>query len=74
MSRLAPFPEGRYFQPSSLKEPLKREVLNHKRAPQSPPDLRRYPGSQGNRTFEAAFDLTAGLLISWEQIKGVQPR
>ncbi len=68
------FPAGSFFSTIVLKEPLKTEVQNYK------------PGvavarqafavildRKGNRTFEAVVDLKAGRLITWEQIKGVQP-
>ena len=68
------FPEGAIFSTIVLKEPLKSEVLSYK------------PGSQfsrqaasvildrkRNRTFEAVVDLKTERLLTWNEVKGVQP-
>lgn len=74
ITALPQFPAGSLFSTIVLKEPLKREVLNYK--PGSPVSRQAFAvilDRQGNRTFEAVVDLKAGRLVSWEQIKGVQP-
>ncbi len=74
ITALPQFPEGSLFSTIVLKEPLKKEVLNHKPgAPVSRQAFAVILDRKGNRTFEAVVDLKAGRLISWEQIKGVQP-
>ena len=57
-----------------VKEPPKSAVLAY--APGTP--LARHSFSvildrRGNRTFEAVVDVNAGTIVSWNQIKGVQP-
>ena len=57
-----------------VKEPLKSAVLAY--APGTP--IARHSFSvildrRGNRTFEAVVDVNGGKVISWNQIKGVQP-
>jgi primary-amine oxidase len=74
ITALPQFSEGSLFSTIVLKEPLKSEVLNHK--PGAPVGRQAFAvilDRKGNRTFEAVVDLRAGRLISWDQIKGVQP-
>ncbi len=74
ISTLPQFPEGSLFSTIVLKEPLKKEVLSHKAgAAVSRQAFAVILDRKGNRTFEAVVDLKAARLISWEQIKGVQP-
>ena len=74
ITALPQFPAGSLFSTIVLKEPLKKEVLNHKPgASVSRQAFAVILDRKGNRTFEAVVDLKAGRLISWEQIKGVQP-
>ena len=68
------FPAGAQFVMMVVKEPPKSAVLAY--APGTP--LARHSFSvildrRGNRTFEAVVDVNAGTIISWNQIKGVQP-
>ncbi len=68
------FPQGAQFVMMVVKEPPKSAVLAY--APGTP--LARHSFSvildrRGNRTFEAVVDVNAGKVISWNQIKGVQP-
>jgi primary-amine oxidase len=74
ITSLPQFPEGSLFSTIVLKEPVKKEVLSHKPgAPVSRQAFAVILDRKGNRTFEAQVDLKASRLISWEQIKGVQP-
>jgi primary-amine oxidase len=74
ITALPQFPEGSLFSTIVLKEPLKKEVLSHKcGALLSRQAFAVILDRKGNRTFEAVVDLKAVRLISWEQIKGVQP-
>ena len=74
ISTLPQFPEGSLFSTIVLKEPLKKEVLSHKAgAAVSRQAFAVILDRKGNRTFEAVVDLKAATLISWKQIKGVQP-
>jgi len=68
------FPEGAQFVMMTVKEPAKNAVLAY--APGAP--IARHSFSvlldaRGNRTFEAVVDVKAGTVVSWNQIKGVQP-
>ena len=68
------FPQGAQFVMMVVKEPPKSAVLAY--APGTP--LARQSFSvildrRGNRTFEAVVDVNAGTVVSWNQIKGVQP-
>ena len=68
------FPQGAQFVMMVVKEPPKSAVLAY--APGTP--IARHSFSvildrRGNRTFEAVVDVNAGTIISWNQIKGVQP-
>ena len=68
------FPAAAKFATIVLKEPPKNEVLAH--APGA--DVARHAFAvildrQGNRTFEAVVDVKARRIISWAQVKGVQP-
>jgi len=74
ITALPQFPAGSLFSTIVLKEPLKREVLNPK--PDTPVGRQAFAvilDRKGNRTFEAVVDLKARRLISWQQMKGVQP-
>lgn len=74
ITALPQFPGGSLFSTIVLKEPLKKEVLNHKPgAPVSRQAFAVVLDRKGNRTFEAVVDVKAVRLVSWEQIKGVQP-
>ena len=73
--RAAPgFPRGALFSTIVLQEPEKGEVLAHQ--PGAPMGRRAFSvvlDRRGNRTFEAAVDLDAKRLVSWSEVKGVQP-
>jgi len=74
ITALPQFPERSLFSTIVLKEPSKNEVLSHKAgAPVTRQAFAVILDRKGNRTFEAVVDLKAARLISWEQIKGVQP-
>lgn len=74
ITALPQFPQASLFSTIVLKEPLKREVLNHKSgAAFSRHAFAVILDRKGNRTFEAVVDLKAARLISWDLMKGVQP-
>jgi primary-amine oxidase len=71
---LPQFPAGSLFSTIVLKEPPKNEVLSYKSGvPVTRQAFAVILDRKGNRTFEAAVDLKASRLISWKQVKGVQP-
>ncbi len=68
------FPRGALFSTIVLQEPDKDGVLGHQ--PGAPVGRRAFSvvlDRRGNRTFEAAVDLDAKRLLSWSEVKGVQP-
>lgn len=73
--RAAPqFPAGALFASLVLKEPPKADVLAHAGgAPASREAFAVILDRKRNRTFEATVDLQATRLVSWTEIKGVQP-
>ena len=70
----AQFPAGALFSTIVLKEPAKQEVLAY--APGTPFDRQAFSvvlDRKGNRTYEAVVDVKAGRVLSWNEVKGVQP-
>jgi primary-amine oxidase len=68
------FPRGALFSTIVLQEPDKGGVLAHQ--PGAPVGRRAFSvvlDRRGNRTFEATVDLDAKRLVSWSEVKGVQP-
>lgn len=68
------FPRGAHFSTIVLHEPEKAAVLAHQAGAPVP---RRASAvvldRRGNRTFEASVDLDTRRLLSWGEVKGVQP-
>jgi primary-amine oxidase len=74
ITSLPQFPEGSLFSTIVLKEPPKRDVLNHRPgAAISRLAFAVILDRRGNRTFEAVVDLKTSRLLSWALVKGVQP-
>ena len=73
--RAAPqFPADGLFASLVLKEPPKADVLAHAGgAPKSRQAFAVILDRKRNRTFEALVDLQASRLVSWTEMKGVQP-
>src|SRR5688500_9829791 len=68
------FPPAAKFATIALKEPPKNEVLAHTAgAAVARHAFAVILDRQGNRTFEAVVDLAARRVLSWTQVKGVQP-
>ena len=68
------FPADGLFAALVLKEPAKSDVLAYK--PGAPIARQAFAvilDRKGNRTFEAVVDLAASRVVSWTEIKGVQP-
>jgi primary-amine oxidase len=68
------FPQGALFSTIVLKEPLKDEVLSYRSG--SPVRRRAFSvilDRKRNRTFEAVVDLETQRVLSWGEVKGVQP-
>ena len=74
LSAAPQFPEGGLFATIVLKEPAKREVLAYTAgAPIARQAFAVVLDRRHNRTFEAVVDVQAPRLLSWTEIKGVQP-
>ena len=68
------FPPAAKFATIALKEPPKNEVLAHTAgAAVARHAFAVILDRQGNRTFEAVVDVAARRVLSWAQVKGVQP-
>jgi primary-amine oxidase len=68
------FPREALFSTIVLKEPAKADVLNFR--PGTPFGRQAFAvllDRKNNRTFEAIVDLKSERLVSWNQVKGVQP-
>ena len=68
------FPEGGLFANIVLKEPPKNEVLAY--TPGAPMARQAFAvvlDRKRNRTFEAVVDVKAPRVVSWTEVKGVQP-
>ncbi|HXD30869.1 MAG TPA: primary-amine oxidase [Pyrinomonadaceae bacterium] len=74
LSAAPQFPSEALFSTIVLKEPAKAEVLNYR--PGTSFERQAFAvllDRKNNRTFEAVVDLKSEKLLSWNQIKGVQP-
>ena len=73
--RAAPqFPADALFATIVLKEPAKSDVLGYKAgAPMGRQASAVILDRPRNRTFEAIVDLTTSRLVTWTEVKGVQP-
>lgn len=70
----AQFPAGGLFSTIVLKEPAKPEVLGYQAgAPFNRQAFSIVLDRKANRTYEAVVDLKAGRVVSWNEVKGVQP-
>ena len=68
------FPRGALFSTIVLKEPLKSEVLGYKPGAQfSRQAFSVILDRRHNRTFEAVVDLKPERVLSWNEVKSVQP-
>ncbi len=70
----AAFPQGALFSTIVLKEPLKEEVLSYRSG--SPIGRQAFSvilDRKHNRTIEAVVDLKTERVLSWSEVKGVQP-
>ena len=68
------FPAGALFATIVLKEPPKRDVLSH--SPGGATVRQAFAvilDSKRNRTVEAVVDLESSRIVSWREVKGVQP-
>lgn len=74
LSAAPQFPAEALFSTIVLKEPAKSEVVNYRvGAPFGRQAFAALLDRKNNRTFEAVVDLKSERLLSWNEVKGVQP-